>query len=109
MLFTAGNLLPPQVIIAPLYRIYLRPADAPAAERQRAACTTSTSGIIDIHVAFQIGFCTFVLSNYMKTLPKELNEAALRRRGRRLADLLERDHAAHAGRPSRRWRPWSSP
>ncbi len=34
-------------------------------------------GIIVIHIAFQMGFCTFVLSNYMKTLPKELNEAAL--------------------------------
>ena len=33
-------------------------------------------GIILIHVAFQIGFCTFVLSNYMKTLPEELTEAA---------------------------------
>ena len=30
-----------------------------------------------IHIAFQLGFCTFVLSNYMKTLPKELTEAAL--------------------------------
>jgi len=30
-----------------------------------------------IHIAFQLGFCTFVLSNYMKTLPKELNEAAI--------------------------------
>ena len=28
-------------------------------------------------MAFQIGFCVFVLSNYMKTLPHELNEAAL--------------------------------
>ena len=26
MLFTAGNLLPPQVIIVPLYRIYTWPA-----------------------------------------------------------------------------------
>ena len=33
--------------------------------------------VIIIHVAFQTGFCTFVLSNYMKTIPKELNEAAL--------------------------------
>jgi ABC-type sugar transport system permease subunit len=39
------------------------------AERQRA-------GLILIHVAFQSGFCTFVLSNYMKLLPKSLNEAA---------------------------------
>ncbi|MEZ5226552.1 MAG: carbohydrate ABC transporter permease [Acidimicrobiales bacterium] len=28
-------------------------------------------------MAFQSGFCTFVLSNYMKLLPKELNEAAV--------------------------------
>lgn len=32
--------------------------------------------MILIHVAFQIGFCTFVLANYMKTIPKELTEAA---------------------------------
>ena len=34
-------------------------------------------GIMLIHIAFQLGFCTFVLSNYMKTIPKELTEAAL--------------------------------
>ena len=32
--------------------------------------------MILIHVAFQTGFCTFVLSNYMKTIPKEISEAA---------------------------------
>ena len=32
--------------------------------------------MILIHVAFQVGFCTFVLSNYMKTLPPALTEAA---------------------------------
>ena len=36
----------------------------------------STWGLILIHIAFQSGFCTFVLSNYMKLLPKSLNEAA---------------------------------
>jgi len=30
-----------------------------------------------IHIAFQLGFCTFVLSNYMKTLPAEISEAAM--------------------------------
>jgi multiple sugar transport system permease protein len=34
-------------------------------------------GIILIHVAFQVGFCVFVLSNFMRTLPIELTEAAL--------------------------------
>jgi multiple sugar transport system permease protein len=33
-------------------------------------------GIIAINVAFQTGFCTFVLANYMKTIPKTLGEAA---------------------------------
>ena len=28
-------------------------------------------------MAFQIGFCAFVLTNYMETLPQELTEAAL--------------------------------
>ena len=37
----------------------------------------SFRALILINIAFQIGFCTFVLSNYMKTLPQELNEAAL--------------------------------
>lgn len=36
----------------------------------------SVWGLILIHVAFQSGFCTFVLSNYMKLLSPELNEAA---------------------------------
>ena len=34
-------------------------------------------GIALIHIIFQTGFFTFVLSNYMKTISKELTEAAL--------------------------------
>ena len=33
-------------------------------------------GVILINVAFQLGFCTFVLSNYMKTIPAEIYESA---------------------------------
>ena len=75
MLFTAGNLLPQQVIITPLYRIY-REVPLPAWMSDSQTLFDSLWGIILIHVAFQIGFCTFVLSNYMKTLPEELTEAA---------------------------------
>ena len=32
--------------------------------------------LILVNMAFQTGFCAFVLSNYMKTLPKELYESA---------------------------------
>lgn len=76
MLFTAGNLLPPQVIIVPLYRLYLLlPIPSPLSDN--GLLYDQYLGIIAIHVAFQTGFCTFVLSNYMRTLPKELTEAAL--------------------------------
>jgi multiple sugar transport system permease protein len=75
MLFTAGNLLPPQVIITPLFRMYLLIPDPLGISR--FFFYDQYIGIIAIHVAFQLGFCTFVLSNYMKTLPKELTEAAL--------------------------------
>jgi multiple sugar transport system permease protein len=76
MLFTAGNLLPQQVIITPLYRLYL---EIPLPEFMSDSGTLYDSyyGIILIHVAFQLGFCVFVLSNYMKTLPMELSEAAM--------------------------------
>lgn len=74
MLFTALNLLPPQVIITPLFRIFLA---IPGPTDNGKLLYDQYFGMILIHVAFQLGFCTFVLSNYMKTLPKELNEAAV--------------------------------
>ena len=76
MLFTAGNLLPPQVIIVPLYRMYLLlPLPKPLSDF--GVMYDSYFGVILINVVFQTGFCTFVLSNYMKTISRELTEAAL--------------------------------
>ena len=43
---------------------------------ERGVLFDSYLGIIVIHVAFQIGFCSFVLSNFFKQLPNDLNEAA---------------------------------
>ena len=78
MLFTAGNLLPPQAIIQPLFQMYNRiPIPEFPLYSSSGELRGSLLGLILIHVAFQSGFCTFVLSNYMKTLPKELNEAAM--------------------------------
>ncbi len=75
-LFTAGNLLPPQVIITPLFWMYLKlPLPAPLSDN--GVWYDQYFGIIAIQVAFQLGFATFLLSNYMKTIPKELTEAAL--------------------------------
>ena len=76
MVFTAGNLLPQQTIITPLYRLYLA-LPLPEWLSDSGLFFDSYVGIIAIHVAFQMGFCTFVLSNYMKTIPRELTEAAL--------------------------------
>jgi multiple sugar transport system permease protein len=74
-IFTAGNLLPQQIIIQPLFQFYNR-VELPEFLSNSGKLNGSTWGIILIHVAFQSGFCTFVLSNYMKLLPKSLNEAA---------------------------------
>ncbi|MFG2310575.1 carbohydrate ABC transporter permease [Streptomyces sp. NPDC048566] len=75
LVFTAGNLLPQQVIITPLYRMYLL-VDLPGIT-QSGKLYDSALGLVLIHVAFQSGFCAFVLSNYMRMLPVELTEAAL--------------------------------
>ncbi|MCX5137437.1 MULTISPECIES: carbohydrate ABC transporter permease [unclassified Streptomyces] len=75
LVFTAGNLLPQQVIITPLYRMYLL-VDLPGITAS-GKLYDSALGLVLIHVAFQSGFCAFVLSNYMRSLPHELTEAAL--------------------------------
>lgn len=76
ILFTAGNLLPQQVIITPLYRIYLK-ISLPDFLSGSGLMYNSIFGLIVINVAFQLGFCVFVLSNYMKSIPDEMYEAAL--------------------------------
>jgi multiple sugar transport system permease protein len=73
--FTAGNLLPQQIIIQPLFQFYNR-VELPSWLSNSGKLNGSYWGLILIHVAFQSGFCTFVLSNYMKLLPKSLNDAA---------------------------------
>jgi multiple sugar transport system permease protein len=75
MLFTAGNLLPPQVIILPLYRLY-QFLPWPLADNGKLLYDQFL-GTILINIVFQTGFCVFVLSNYMKTISRELTEAAL--------------------------------
>jgi multiple sugar transport system permease protein len=76
ILFTAGNLLPQQVIITPLYRLYLQ-IHLPTFISSSGLLYNSYAGLIVINVSFQLGFCVFVLSNYMKTIPQEIYEAAL--------------------------------
>jgi multiple sugar transport system permease protein len=73
--FLAANLLPPQSLLVPVYRMY-RMIPLPEFLSDSGQVLGSFWGLIAINVAFQLGFCTFVLSNYMKTLPHELYESA---------------------------------
>ncbi len=64
-MFVAGTMLPFQILLLPVFRL------------------TNTLGLYDshlalilIHTAFQLGFCTFVLRNFMKTVPGEIFDAA---------------------------------
>lgn len=76
VLFTAGNLLPPQIMATPLYSLYNK-IPLPYFMSSSGTLYDSYWGLIAIHVAFQTGFCTFVLANYFRTLPHELTEAAI--------------------------------
>lgn len=76
IVFTAGNLLPQQVIITPLFRMYLK-IPLPSFLSGSGLMYNSIFGLVVINVAFQLGFCVFVLSNYMKSIPGEMYEAAL--------------------------------
>lgn len=78
VLFTAGNLMPQQVLFQPLFQIYKRvPWPDVLSDTNTGNLLGTKIAVILIHVAFQIGFCTFVLANYMKTIPKEISEAAV--------------------------------
>jgi multiple sugar transport system permease protein len=74
-LFTAANLLPQQALLIPLFRAY-RSIPLPLWMSDSGQLLDSYWGLILVNVAFQTGFCTFVLSNYMKALPHEMYEAA---------------------------------
>ena len=105
--FMAANLLPQQVIITPLYELYLR-IPLPTWLSESGLAYDSYIGLIAINVAFQTGFCTFVLSNYMKTIPKELDEAA-RVDGQASCASSSESSCRSASPPSRRSRRSSSP
>lgn len=63
--FVGGMLLPFQVLMLPVFRL-----------TDRLGLYDTYWGLIGIHTAFQLGFCTFMLRNYMRTVPGEIIEAA---------------------------------
>ena len=64
-MFIAGNFVPYQILMIPVRNISIE-----------LGMYNSHLGLIIFHIAFQTGFCTFFLRNFIKELPFELIEAA---------------------------------
>jgi len=77
VMFTAGNLLPQQVILTPVFWLYNAIPLPWWMSWPSERLYDSFWGVIAIHVAFQTGFCVFVLSNYMETVPQDIVEASI--------------------------------
>ena len=73
--FLAANLMPPQALLIPVFRMF-REIPLPVWMSDSGTMLNSYWALIAVNVAFQLGFCTFVLSNYMKTIPHEIYEQA---------------------------------
>ncbi len=76
MVFTAGNLLPQQVIITPLYAVFNR-IELPYWMSDSYLMYDSYWAVLAVQIGFQLGFCVFVLANFMRALPQEIIEAAI--------------------------------
>lgn len=63
--FVGGSLLPFQILMLPVYRL-----------SNVLNLYDTYWALIIFHGAFQIGFCTFVLRNFIKTIPGEIFDAA---------------------------------
>lgn len=64
-MFVAGNFVPFQILAIPVRDLTLK-----------LGLYNSMTGLILFHVAFQTGFCTLFMRNFMKALPFSLVEAA---------------------------------
>lgn len=63
--FVGGMMLPFQILLLPVFRL----TDA-------LGLYDTYWGLILFHTSFQLGFCTFVLRNYMRTVPQDILDAA---------------------------------
>jgi multiple sugar transport system permease protein len=65
LVFVAGMMLPFQILLLPVFKLM-----------DTLHLYNTYWAVIIFHTAFQLGFCTFVLRNYMRTIPGEILEAA---------------------------------
>ena len=73
--FLAANLLPPQALLIPVFRMF-RDIPLPTFLSDTGTMLNSFTALVLVNTAFQMGFCAFVLSNYMKTIPHDIYESA---------------------------------
>ncbi|MAQ36594.1 sugar ABC transporter permease [Thioclava sediminum] len=64
-IFVAGNFVPFQILMVPVRDLTVK-----------MGLYDTITGLALFHVAFQTGFCTLFMRNFIKALPKELIEAA---------------------------------
>lgn len=64
-IFVGGTLLPFQILMLPVFQL-----------TNRLGLYDTYWALIIFHTAFQLGFCTFVLRNFMRTIPGEIFDAA---------------------------------
>jgi multiple sugar transport system permease protein len=65
LVMLAGNLLPPQILLIPVSRVM-----------ESLGIYDTLFALVTIHVGFGLGFYTFVLHGFMRSIPAELSEAA---------------------------------
>ncbi|PLW78818.1 carbohydrate ABC transporter permease [Cohaesibacter celericrescens] len=64
-MFVAGNFVPFQILMVPVRELTLN-----------MGLYDTKTGLVLFHIAFQTGFCTLFMRNFIRALPKELIEAA---------------------------------
>jgi len=64
-MFVAGNFVPFQILMVPVRDMTVN-----------LGLYNTTTGLVLFHVAFQTGFCTLFMRNFIRALPRELIEAA---------------------------------
>ncbi len=64
-MFVAGTMLPFQILMLPVFRL-----------TNSLGLYDTYGSLILIHTAFQLGFCTFVMRNFMRTVPNDILDAA---------------------------------
>ena len=64
-IFVAGNFIPFQILMIPVRDLTFQ-----------LGLYDTVTGLVMFHVAFQTGFCTLFMRNFIRALPHELFEAA---------------------------------